>query len=168
MENISNAENSHKDVVDRIKRGLSGYVSYLAACEMNSSFSEYVLYEPILRILMARSYDAKCEVECPGFDDPGTGDRKRIDFVATHKDNGTLAMEVKWAKKKKIKVQDDFEKLRRYGDHTPGATCLICVFGRESHISAINLQAEGLSEFGRARVADFGKTKYGCKIYLLQ
>jgi hypothetical protein len=38
------------NVFYRIKRGLSGYVSYLAACEMNTAFSEYVLYEPILRI----------------------------------------------------------------------------------------------------------------------
>ena len=44
----------------RIKRGLSGYVSYLAACEMNASFSEYVLYEPILRILTARNYSVEC------------------------------------------------------------------------------------------------------------
>ena len=36
------------DVLFRIQRGLAGYVSYLAACEMNESFSEYVLYEPIV------------------------------------------------------------------------------------------------------------------------
>lgn len=34
------------EVLYRIKRGLSGYVSYLAACEMNESFNEYVLHEP--------------------------------------------------------------------------------------------------------------------------
>ena len=45
-----------KEVLYRIKRGLSGYVSYLAACEMNESFSEYVLYEPILRVLTAQGY----------------------------------------------------------------------------------------------------------------
>jgi hypothetical protein len=31
------------NVLYRIKRGLSGYVSNLAACEMNESLSEYVL-----------------------------------------------------------------------------------------------------------------------------
>ena len=31
------------NVLYRIKRGLAGYVSYLAACEMNEAFSEYVL-----------------------------------------------------------------------------------------------------------------------------
>jgi hypothetical protein len=53
------------DALYRIKRGLAGYVSYLAACEMNESFSEYILYEPILRILTARDYSVECEVECP-------------------------------------------------------------------------------------------------------
>ena len=38
----------------RVQRGLAGYVSYLAACDMNRAFSEYVLYEPTLRILTAR------------------------------------------------------------------------------------------------------------------
>lgn len=44
------------DVLSRVKRGLAGYVSYLAACEMNQAFSEYVLYEPTLRILTARRF----------------------------------------------------------------------------------------------------------------
>ena len=34
------------DILFRIKRGLAGYVSYLAACDMNQAFSEFVLYEP--------------------------------------------------------------------------------------------------------------------------
>lgn len=54
------------NVLDRIHRGLAGYVSYLAACEMNTAFSRYVLYEPVLRILTARGYSAQCEVGAPG------------------------------------------------------------------------------------------------------
>ncbi|MCR6654674.1 MAG: hypothetical protein NVV63_02435 [Opitutus sp.] len=45
---------SPEDVFFRIQRGLAGYISYLAACEMNPAFSEYVLYEPALRIFTAR------------------------------------------------------------------------------------------------------------------
>ena len=71
------------DILFRIKRGLAGYVSYLAACEMNQAFSEYVLYEPILRILTARGYNVECEVPCAGLlKNDGKGDFKRIDFVA--------------------------------------------------------------------------------------
>ena len=89
-----------KEVLYRIKRGLSGYISYLAACEMNESFSEYVLYEPILRILTGCGYTVQCEVPCPGIQQPPQGDKKRLDFVAS-KDTLTFAMEVKWVKKTK-------------------------------------------------------------------
>ena len=68
------------DALHRVKRGLSAYVSYLAACEMNQAFSEYVLYEPILRILMARGFCVECEYECPGIEQPEQGDKKRLDF----------------------------------------------------------------------------------------
>src|SRR5438874_11562311 len=85
------------NVLRRIKRGLAGYVSYLAACEMNEAFSEYVLYEPILRILASRNYTVECEYECPGVDHAAVGDKKRIDFVARNH-SLQLAIEVKWAK----------------------------------------------------------------------
>ena len=52
------------DAISRLKRGLTSYVSYLAACDMNSAFSEYVLYEPILRILTAQGYEVECKYEC--------------------------------------------------------------------------------------------------------
>lgn len=54
------------DVLNRVKRGLAGYVSYVAACERNESFSEYNLYEPTLRILSAQRFSVKCESPCPG------------------------------------------------------------------------------------------------------
>src|SRR6266576_1775137 len=89
------------DVLYRIKRGLAAYVSYLAACEMNQAFSEYVLYEPLLRILTARGFTVECESEYPGIQQPARGDRKRIDFVA-HGHSVRFALEVKWAQKFKL------------------------------------------------------------------
>jgi hypothetical protein len=80
-----------------VKRGLSAYVSYLAACEMNQAFSEYVLYEPILRILMTRGYSVQCEYVCPGIPKRGLGDSKRLDFYAVGH-SLDLAIEVKWVK----------------------------------------------------------------------
>ena len=67
------------NVLYRLKRGLSGYVSYLAACEMNEAFSEYILYEPILRILTARRYTVNCEFPCPGITRDGSrrGEQKK-------------------------------------------------------------------------------------------
>jgi len=155
------------NVFYRIKRGLSGYVSYLAACEMNTAFSEYVLYEPILRILTARNYSARCEVACPGIRHASTGDRKRIDFEAEgcglH-----LAIEVKWAKSRRLSVAKDREKLVAFREAVPGARCFLCVFGRQSYIRDLTLLSSGFKELGRPVFADFGITIYGCRIFETQ
>ena len=121
------------NVLYRIQRGLSGYVSYLAACEMNSTFSEYVLYEPVLRILTARNYSAQSEVPAPGIQKKAAGDPQRIDFVARKNDH-YFALEVKWAKKSKVNVTRDHNKLTKFMESANGARGFLCVFGRQSHI----------------------------------
>lgn len=160
------------EVLDRLKRGLAGYISYLAACEMNKAFNEYILYEPILRILTARGYAVECEYICPGEEHrTGRGDKKRIDFHVTG--NGlSFAIEVKWSKKKSISIRDESKKLHEYLDHFYGSKAFLCVFGRKSHLQTILLSgfAEGTAviQIGEAKFADFGKTKYGCKVYELK
>lgn len=152
------------DVLYRIKRGLCGYVSYLASCEMNESFSEYVLYEPILRILTARGYSVKCEVECPGVEQPKAGDRKRLDFVA-QRDQIEFALEVKWATRRSIDIKQDLLKLTGYSKETPGGRAFLCVFGRNSVVSAVQPKSKQLTQQGHLVSADLGKTKYSCRIY---
>lgn len=154
------------NVLYRIKRGLSGYVSYLAACEMNESFSEYILYEPILRILTARDYTVRCEVPCPGIQQPLKGDRKRLDFVATG--HGlTVALEVKWAKNKNPKIDTDIQKLTACRQADPTWRALLCIFGKKSIITDLNLPPGVLVEKGKTIIAEFGNTRFGCGIYEL-
>lgn len=155
------------DALYRIQRGLCGYVSYLAACEMNESFSEYVLYEPILRILTARGYLVKCEYECPGIQQPRRGDKKRLDFFA-RKDKLELALEVKWAKKTKIDIESDLEKLEAFQREYPNGVSLLCIFGRKSQIESISLNTDQLKERLKGVYADLTKTRYGCRIFQLQ
>jgi hypothetical protein len=154
------------DVLYRIQRGLSGYVSYLAACNMNESFSEYVLYEPALRILTARKYEVKCEYTCPGLEQNGRGDKKKIDFKA--KQNGReFALEMKWVRSKRINISKDLEKLRSFRNHVPHSTGYLCLFGRKSHIQSFSRAFEGFEECLKPVYAEFGKTRYGCRIYEL-
>jgi hypothetical protein len=155
------------DVLYRIKRGLSAYVSYLAACEMNGAFSEHVLYEPILRILTARNYSVKCEHECPGIEQPTRGDRKRLDFFAV-RDSLELAIEVKWARSARPVIKNDVDKLQAVLSAKPDTVALLCVFGLKSHIEALDLTAGRFKERGKKVVADLGKTKFGCRIFQLQ
>ena len=161
---IQHSTDPVKDVLYRIKRGLPGYVSYLAACEMNSAFSEYVLYEPILRILTARRYEVSSEVECPGYP-LRRGDKKRLDFVAKCT-NAHLAIEVKWLRQQKPKLDADIEKLRKYQTAHPDSLAVICLFGKKSHITKIACP-NGFRERGQPVVADFGVTRYGCRIFQL-
>lgn len=152
------------DVLYRIKRGLAGYISYLAACEMNQAFNEYVLYEPILRILTARGYTVQSEVVCPGVRQPKTGDKKKIDFVARRSKKLTCAIEVKWARKSKPRIDSDLEKLSACLSAEPRWKAFLCVFGRKSQITKLQLPSN-LRERGDAVIAEFGKTRFGCRVY---
>jgi hypothetical protein len=163
---MANKTAEPRDVLYRVKRGLTAYVSYLAACEMNEAFSEYVLYEPILRILTARGYSVRCEAECPGFTNSGRGDKKRLDFYAVGH-SVELAIEVKWAKTEKPNVERDIEKLEAVLGVNRTAVALLCVFGRKSHIEDLAVDDARLKERGDAVYADLRKTRYGCRIYQL-
>lgn len=155
------------DALYRVKRGLAAYVSYLAACEMNQAFSEYVLYEPILRILTSRGYTVTCEFECPGITQPKRGDRKRIDFHALGH-NVEMALEVKWAKSHNPSIARDVEKLEAFAAVRPNGIALLCVFGRKSHLEHFSPQAKNFRERGKAIYADLRKTRYGCRIFQLK
>jgi hypothetical protein len=157
--------NEPNEVLYRIKRGLSGYISYLAACEMNESFSEYVLYEPILRILKGHKYDVKCEVTCLGIQQRRNGDNKKLDFVATL-GAITLALEVKWVRPKiRLNITSDLEKLVACQTQENWRSFL-CFFGTKSAISNLKLPAN-LREVGKVVIAELGRTRYGCRIYEL-
>jgi hypothetical protein len=133
------------DVLYRIKRGMAAYISYLAAFEMNEAFSEYVLYEPILRILTARGYAVQSEVLCPGIQRPKTGDKKRLDFVARHQ-RLTCAIEVKWARNRNIMIDGDLEKLSACLSAEPSWRAFLCMFGKESVITELILPQNLLRE----------------------
>jgi hypothetical protein len=163
----SAAVNEPSDVLYRLKRGLAGYISYLAACEMNQAFSEYVLYEPILRILTARGYTVQCEYECPGTVRDGPGDKKRLDFYATGH-SITLGIEVKWAKSKTPQIKKDVEKLRALHTTESSVFPLLLIFGKKNDLDKLKLADPELFERGKSRIADLGKTRYGCRVFQLK
>ena len=164
MSELNTADDEAREVLFRVQRGLCGYISYLAACEMNQSFSEYVLYEPILRILTARGYEVKCEYECPEIVQPKKGDKKRLDFYAEG-ERSKIALEVKWAKSEKIDITRDIEKLKAIVESEPQTFPLLLVFGRQSFLEKVNVTTHHFSEWGKPVYADLRKTKYGCRIY---
>lgn len=154
------------DVLFRVKRGLSAYISYLAACEMNQAFSEYLLYEPMLRILTSHNYTVLCEYECPGIEQPTRGDKKRLDFYAK---KGVLefCIEVKWIKKTRTSVANDTKKLKAFAKHSPAAPAFLLVFGRQSQIENASIDLGIYRERGVGVYADLRKTRFGCRVFCL-
>jgi len=131
---------------------------------MNPSFSEYILYEPTLRILTAQGFRVKCEAPCPGLPRKARGDVKKLDFVADG--NGTrFAIEMKWARTKRPRVVGDIEKLRCFRNSADGGLAFLCVFGRKSSLASLALPDARLREQGEPVYAEFGVTKYGCRVY---
>ena len=143
-----------KDAFDRVQRGLSGYISYLAACEMNKSFSEYILYEPILRILTASATRSIANSFAPGLQRPKgkRGDVPKIDFHVQG-DGLHFAIEVKWAKKSKPLVKDNCVKLCTYKATIKNSACYLCVFGTQSVIEKLSFTEPDLSEVGKPVIA---------------
>lgn len=149
-----------------------GHISYLAACEANVAFTEYLLYEPILRVLLIRNYDVQCEVSCAGFlPQEARGDHKRIDFVAK-KQGYHFALEVKWPRKRinTLDVKPDHEKLAAFKKKNTNSQSFLCLFGRYSHINNINLSRGGfvMPKQLPPIYAFFRRTQYGCKVYHLK
>lgn len=150
----------------RIQRALAGYVSYLAACDANTTFSEYSLYEPTLRVLMTRGYLARCEYPCPGLPKPKRGDCKKVDFEAC-KEGFRIAIEVKWAREGRLSIKNDHKKLVAFLGADKAAHCFLCIFGRYSDIIKNLPMRENFIECGKPVIADLQRTKYGCRIYKL-
>lgn len=76
-----------------------------------------------------------------------------------------FAIEMKWARTKRLNVDSDVEKLRRFRTSNVGASGFLCVFGRKSFLEKHSLRPAGLREQGAPVYADFRKTKYGCRVY---
>ena len=113
---------------------------------------------------MAQGFTAHCEVECKGIRQPAIGDRRRLDFEAI-KGELRFAIEVKWARKVKINVKSDLEKLRAYRRWYPSSRTFLCVFGRKTHLNKMQLSRPLFSERGKAVYAEMRRTKFGCRIY---
>ena len=162
----------------RIQRGLAGYVSFLATCDANIVFTEYLLYEPIFSILRHMGYVVECEVPWAGHSDEAEGDPRRIDFVAT-KGGLKIALEVKWLRwddadeRDYLDIKRDTEKLIKALSAGQAGRCFLCVFGRHSQIAEFRggkTQAQ-IAKFDEALpplYADFRRTTFGSRIFELK
>lgn len=152
-------------------RGLVGYVSFLAACGGHPVYSEYALYEPILRIGHAQGYKVRCEVPVKKRKKPLTsahqgGDYPRIDFdfMRSGDKPARFGIEVKWTDKESVGVTKDVEKLKRHAKRFADSTGYVLVFGPHDVIRKLKPMGLGCP-IRQSKLIGWsaGKTKYGAR-----
>lgn len=145
-------------ILNPICRGTVGYISYLASCSGNTIYSEYLLYEPIMRIAQSHRYSVQCEFPVKKAE---RGDAWRIDFDLYHKErNERLGLEVKWVKTKNVNFDHDIEKLVLHAEDKKANGYLV-LFGP---FEAVNDSGpKGPIAKGNIVAWDAGKTDYASR-----
>lgn len=121
-----------RDLIRMISETLLGSLLVNSRSGLQPVYSEYLLYEPILRCAV-RKWNVESEYPVEKVNG-GRGDYKRIDFVFTNsKNENRCAVEVKYVKKKRItslNIQEDINKLHWYLDNFPGSEAYLIVAGK--------------------------------------
>jgi len=102
-------------LVEALADGVTAYMTLQARCGLWPAYTEYLLYDPIVRIGSHLGWTVNCEYKLPK-DRAKSGDNPRLDFMfVSEREQLAIAMEVKWPRdpKKMLKVNHDISKLRR-------------------------------------------------------
>ena len=149
-------------LLEPICRGLVGYLSYLATCRASTIYSEYLLYEPLMRIAQAKEYSVRCEY--PVSKGP-KGDAKRIDFLLTKNGIG-IGIEVKWLGGSSVAYGKDQDKLAVLRDTNVISEGYLLLFGTAKRVEGAirKLHTKGKisrRDLGRMVRWNSGHTSYG-------
>ena len=134
---------------------------FATATSHSTIYSEYLLYEPLLRIARAQGYMVKCEVAVAN-SASGKGDKKRLDFVLS-KDVELLSIEVKWIKSTKPNIVNDVNKLITYNG-AAGASGYVLLFGQARYFKNLVPKA-GRQSQTQGKLVSWapGRTKYSAQ-----
>jgi len=121
-------------VAQALADALTAFMTLQAKQGMHEAYSEYLLYDPIVRVAMHRGWAVRSEVKLQKLT-PKKGDNQRIDFVFSQKTPrpSNVLLEVKYQKRlaKTVDVRHDLEKLKMQLDREPrGTRALLVVAGR--------------------------------------
>jgi hypothetical protein len=137
-------DKKNESLMKTIAEGLLAYRVYLSKCGVSGAYSEYLFYEPILRILNHRKIYTKCEVSVEVEDAEGKGkrgDKPKIDFVIYEKEKDgqgkpkpRIAFEVKFSKDGQEylstnTLKKDILKLEKYKAIYKGVETFIIIIG---------------------------------------
>lgn len=121
-------------VAEAVADVLTAYMTVQARQGLSAAYSEYLLYDPIVRVARYRGWEIRSEWPLPKVA-PGRGDNKRIDFrIKTNpKAKRALLLEIKYSKSISgvINVEKDVTKLQcQLAQEAVGSRALLVVAGR--------------------------------------
>lgn len=99
--------------------GIAGFLAFQARCGVSGAYTEYLLYEPIIRISRNLGWTARCEFPLKKLHE-GPGDNQRVDFMFVIADRKlVVTMEVKWPRQERsqLRLDTDISKLKRLRSH---------------------------------------------------
>lgn len=95
--------------------GVTAHQTLLARCGLWPAYSEYLLYDPIVRIASHLGWQVNCEYKLPKLREV-QGDFPRLDFLFRFEEQRLeVALEVKWVRRARqaLSLANDIKKLRR-------------------------------------------------------
>jgi hypothetical protein len=121
-------------VAEAVADVLTAYMTVQARQGLSAAYSEYLLYDPIVRVARYRGWEIRSEWPLPK-SAPSRGDNRRIDFriKTSPKARRALLLEVKYSKSISgvINVEKDVAKLQyQLAREASGSRALLVVAGR--------------------------------------
>ena len=107
-----------KALADGLTEGICAHLVLMSRTGIWPVYSEYVLYETVLRIARNLQWEVACEYKLPKRK-AGAGDHRRIDFVFSLPARKlAIPLELKWFRNpsKHTPVTEDIKKLRQFRD----------------------------------------------------
>jgi DNA-binding sugar fermentation-stimulating protein len=135
-------------VVQAIGDSLTAYLTLQARCGLAPAYSEYLLYDPIVRVCRYRGWNIECEVKAPRKSPKGDFPRIDFRFHKSKKPGPSVLVEVKYQPKAtgKVKISKDVEKLRSLlKQERAGSQAFVVVAGRKKRITKDSVAEFNLS-----------------------
>lgn len=161
-----------KNLIAALSEGILGYILYQARCGIQDAYSEYLLYDPVVRISKDKNWKLKSEFTVEEID--GRGDNRKIDFLCTSGYNSDIkvGIEIKYLKdsKSSLSVQNDSDKLLKLKNCVEYTKLygFILIAGKHTdyNINIIERQKEkyALEQYYKVEFTNQTNTRYGVTV----
>ena len=108
-----------RNLIKALSEGILGYMLYQSRCGIHEAYSEYLLYDPIVRISKDKNWSIESEFSVDS--KRGKGDKQRIDFLCGSSVNNTkIGLEIKFLKTRdsQLNIKSDIYKLKLISNYT--------------------------------------------------